>query len=769
MSTAETIHDEIEAQQGPGKILHTLWRHKWLVLLGGVIGLVVGAVMYVRATPIYQSNAQVLVINNNANALPVAGLDARYSVVQDYVSTQVYLLKSPVIIRRAVEKAELRSLPTFAKSGDPVGAIMASIRVFRDDEDSGASANLNNIINLSFHGPHPEDAQTVLSAVIDSYQDFLDETTQNVSDNAVKQITDARHELSEQIATKEKAYADFRTTSPLLLFDDSGRVMQQERVAKLDATMAELRMKKAEYEQRLSKIEESIGKGHSSRQIMALIPAELKLDGSADLQFKQQMMPLVLKRQELVEGGVGEKHPSRLAIEAQISYLKELAEQLSLDKGEGFSKDGAGEQKANEEEKKDNLVDNDTLAEPWRPYVRALRQHLELITVRIASLDKLWEGEETKARRLLDYAERDSAYRKQLNRHYKLFDTIVERLQEVHLVRNHGGVKAQPISGPTIGQKVAPKMFQLILGGLVAGLGIGAGLAFLADFTDKGFRTPEEIRKKLGLPVIGHIPVLVANEEAVERSKQGEKVVDPYVCAYYRPKSPEAEAYRSVRTALYFSTQGKGHNLVQVTSPNMGDGKSTLVTNLAVSIAQSGKNIILVDADLRRPRAHKIFGLSNSVGLAQVVAGEATLREAAQQTVIPNLSIMSCGPLPPNPSELLTSPSFQETLELLRSQYDFVLVDTPPLLVVTDPSVVAPRVDGVILTIRLTKQCGPQAERAREMLSALGAKVVGVVVNGLTRKAGAKYGSSYYSYSYESTYEYEQDEDEQTYYVEEEK
>jgi capsular exopolysaccharide synthesis family protein len=206
-----------------------------------------------------------------------------------------------------------------------------------------------------------------------------------------------------------------------------------------------------------------------------------------------------------------------------------------------------------------------------------------------------------------------------------------------------------------------------------------------------------------------------------------------------------------VRTSLYFSVNGAKHKVVQVTSPNMGDGKTTLATNLAVSIAQSGQRVVLVDADFRRPRVHKVFGVSATTGLASVIAGDADLTDAIRPSGIDNLFLLPCGPIPGNPAELLTQPRFQELLEVLRDRFDFVLIDTPPLLLVTDPCVVAPRVDGVILTVRVARHGRPQAERANEILATLGVTLLGVVVNGVGRRGGRSgygYGFDQYKASY---------------------
>jgi succinoglycan biosynthesis transport protein ExoP len=256
------------------------------------------------------------------------------------------------------------------------------------------------------------------------------------------------------------------------------------------------------------------------------------------------------------------------------------------------------------------------------------------------------------------------------------------------------------------------------------------------------------VRRRLGLPVVGSVPRLAPADRAVRQATLG-GVLDPLLCTVYSPRSMAAEAYRGVRTALYFNTRGEGRQVIQVTSPASGDGKSTTAANLAVSIAQSGKRVLLVDADMRKPRQHKIFGLRSETGLSLLVLGEVDVEAAVQASGVPNLSVLAAGPLPPNPAELLTSPRFKEALDQFRGIYDFVIVDTPPLLAVTDPSVVAPRVDSVLLTIRMTKNARTEAERARQVLIGLGATILGVVVNGVDHRAGGSaYGYGRYGYGY---------------------
>jgi capsular exopolysaccharide synthesis family protein len=274
---------------------------------------------------------------------------------------------------------------------------------------------------------------------------------------------------------------------------------------------------------------------------------------------------------------------------------------------------------------------------------------------------------------------------------------------------------------------------------------VGAfGLGYLIDLSDKRFRSAAEIQQLLHLPLVGHIP-------GYEPAKPQELVsdqLDGMLVTAHLSSSQESEAYRAVRTALYFSTRGAGHQVIQITSPMPGDGKTTTAVNLAITIAQSNKSVLLVDADFRRSRVHKLFGLGRRAGLTTVIDGRCDPLEAVQPTQIENLQILSAGPPTRNPSELLTSTQFEEVLGRLRERFEFVIIDSPPMLAVTDATAVAPRVDGTLLVLRLDKRSRTTARRAGELLDSVGAHVLGVIVNGVgSSRAGSYYGYGGYGYS----------------------
>ena len=299
------------------------------------------------------------------------------------------------------------------------------------------------------------------------------------------------------------------------------------------------------------------------------------------------------------------------------------------------------------------------------------------------------------------------------------------------------------------GREVWPLLAVILpIAGLLGSM-LGFGLGCLVELADKTFHNPDEITRWLQVPLIGHVPVITQGKRyLVENS-----LIEPIVCTYHRPKSQVSEAFRAVRTALYFNTQGKQNSVIQVTSPTPGDGKSTLASNLAVSIAQSGKRVLLVDADMRRPRQHATFGITSRVGFATVLSGQSEWRNCMFECEeIEGLTVMPCGAKPQNPAELSSSPQVKILIEEMREEFDFVIIDTPPMLAVTDPSPIAARVDGVILCIRIKKNVRVSAERATQMIQNLGANMIGLVVNGVGAQSG--YGSQYTYGAYRAGYSY---------------
>jgi capsular exopolysaccharide synthesis family protein len=215
------------------------------------------------------------------------------------------------------------------------------------------------------------------------------------------------------------------------------------------------------------------------------------------------------------------------------------------------------------------------------------------------------------------------------------------------------------------------------------------------------------------------------------------------------PKSPVAESYRTLATNLLYAGSRHELKLLLVTSGTSAEGKTTTTANLGVALAQTGKRVIVVSADMRKPRLHRFFGLTNEVGLADFLAGRAPLEAAAQETPIAGLRVMPGGPVPQNPAGLLAGPRAAEAFDELRASADFVILDAPPALAVADASIIAPQADGTLYLMDATKASRSSLSQARRQLENAGADLLGAVINNFDATKAASYQYSYYSYYYE--------------------
>ena len=270
---------------------------------------------------------------------------------------------------------------------------------------------------------------------------------------------------------------------------------------------------------------------------------------------------------------------------------------------------------------------------------------------------------------------------------------------------------------------------------VVLGLVLGVGLAFLREYLDETIATKDDLQQAAGgRNVLGLIP-------AVSGWKNRAK---PRVVSLSDPGSPAAEAYRTLRTSVQFIGIDRPVQTIQFTSPSSGEGKTTTLANLAVALASAGRRVVVVCCDLRRPRLHEFFGMRNDIGFTSVLLGDVPLAEALQGVPgQPRLALLASGPQPPNPSELLASPRAEELLDLLKTKVDVVLVDSPPVLPVTDGMVLARMVDATILVATANMTTRKEVHRSVELLHQVDAPLVGAVLNGADPGSMDGYGSRY--------------------------
>lgn len=324
-----------------------------------------------------------------------------------------------------------------------------------------------------------------------------------------------------------------------------------------------------------------------------------------------------------------------------------------------------------------------------------------------------------------------------LSQYRQTYAYLLQSYEQVRLTEAQSTsniVQVEPAAVPDL--PVRPRtLVNTLLAGFV-GLLLAVGTVSIIEALDDTIRSQEDVTERLGLPVLG----LIAHYDA----DKGEPLTSN------EPRSPVAEAFRSLRTNIQFASVDRPVKTLLVTSPSPSDGKSTVAVNLAVVMAQGGKRVAVLDADLRRPRIHKVLALANQVGLSDLfVQPELVLNGALRPTTIPSLAAITAGAIPPNPSELLGSERMYTIMAQVKDQVDLVILDSPPVVAVTDSVVLAPRVDGVILVLKPGATQLAAAAQAVEQLRRAGTHLLGVVLNDVdTRSSSYQYQGYYYSGSH---------------------
>jgi capsular exopolysaccharide synthesis family protein len=341
----------------------------------------------------------------------------------------------------------------------------------------------------------------------------------------------------------------------------------------------------------------------------------------------------------------------------------------------------------------------------------------------------------------------------------KLYLMLNEKYEESRITEagKSAGVQivdtAKPPQDP-----VRPKKKLNILLGVLFGLSIGVGIAFGLEFLDDTVKTGDDI-ERMGQTLLGTIP-LVRTEQIIQRlKKQGKQFteadlhrVEAKLITRFSPRSPVSEAYRSLRTNIQFADIDKPKRVLLFTSTTSKEGKSTTAVNLAITLSQTGSRILLVDTDLRRPALHNFFSMDKTYGVTNVLIGSLMFADVIKPTEIENLDVITAGDIPPNPAELVSSEAMRRFIEEARQRYDYVILDSPPIIAVTDAAVLATRVDGCLLVVSSGTVSKKELLRGVNLIKNVRGTVLGIVLNALDIKR--IYGSYYYYFHYYQYYYY---------------
>jgi capsular exopolysaccharide synthesis family protein len=320
-----------------------------------------------------------------------------------------------------------------------------------------------------------------------------------------------------------------------------------------------------------------------------------------------------------------------------------------------------------------------------------------------------------------------------------VYNALLQQEKEMRVVSNSRANNVQLMDPAEVpGGPYTPNHGRDWLMALVLGLALGVAFAYTVEYLDDTVKIPDDVTRRLRLPLLGLVPAVAGSNVPV--------LLNPVPHDF-------GEAFRSLRTSLVFTNGTDGRRMIAVTSTQPLEGKTTTACNLAVALALGGSRVMLIDADMRRPGLHRTMGLQNEVGLSHVLTGQARVREAVQRTSEPNLYVMTAGRTPPNPSELLSSARMQNLVANLQAgPFDWVIIDTPPVLAVTDAVIVAPYVSGLVFVIGAEMTRRAHAERAIETIQSGRPNIIGAVLNRVDLNRNKYYYSRYYGYHYKSYY-----------------
>ena len=376
--------------------------------------------------------------------------------------------------------------------------------------------------------------------------------------------------------------------------------------------------------------------------------------------------------------------------------------------------------------------------------VRGIKSAYSAALAKERGLEAEADKQQRDALRLRELGVDYTLLQEEVNANRSLYESVLKRLSETNVasdlaVSNMQIAERAPMprdsSGPDVGM--------YLLASMVSGLFLGIGAAFLREFADSGIATPDVVRRSVGLGTLGVIPELKGGgmsagrliDRVYSRQKEASKLLPPPRSAAkdlilnQSPLSIVSESYRTIRTSLLLSQPEKPPRVILLTSPSPGEGKTVTSLNLAIALAEDGYSVVLVDADMRKGCCHERLGLGRNGGLSNVLSGGLLLRDALQQTSVERLALLSRGIPPPNPTELLGSRKMKEVLSELRQRYDFIIIDSPPVIAISDASILSVIAEGVLLVLNAQITSIPYAQKAVERLDVVRAHILGVILN----------------------------------------
>ncbi len=719
-----------------------LVRRRWLIYTCVLVVTVAAAVSSFLATPVYRSTCTIAIERTGVRILRqnLTSAEPSWLDYQNFYNTQYQIIQSDAVLRRAIDRMDLMhrdDLPGMeeeeeglaAQVGKKLGSLKRSLvrfvsrtQVPEGEEDpyypylkllrSGLSVEPvrdSHLVQISFVSPDREFAAEAANAVARAYIDFTLSYKLEIAEQSKDFFIERIHSLQEEIANLEEDLREYARTHHIVTGDSTDVALQN---------LADLRS-------RYTEAEANLAKAKARYESLLKTPAE-SLDE--------------VRHNPLIQG-----------LAREVSDAESRYRELLATYGPAFP-----EVKKQEEKLR---AAKDRLKEETRNIARKVIEGAKADYLQakkeVTELGRLYD----KAKQQVDRFQSDYVQYQQLklmvDRKRATLNDLLDRENQMVLSASlvNAGDSANNVriidEAKPARQIYKPKKKLNILLGFLFGLFLGVGAAVLMEYIDNTLKTPDDVRQVLGFSVLGMVPSLSSTTRTKGRTRREDLAAEPALISAEAPLSPIAEAYRELRTAVLLATPGHPPRDLCVTSCQPGEGKTTTTINLATTLAQLGRRVLVVDADLRKPRCHQVLKVASSQGMSTWLTGMSGLDDLILPTRIENLSVIPAGPIPPNPAELLDSSRFSELVEHLRNddRFDHVLFDTPPVLSVVDPLLVGRHVEGTVLVIKSGFTTREAGKLGKEKLETGRVNVLGVVLNAVEIEH-VPYQYRYYRYGY---------------------
>jgi polysaccharide biosynthesis transport protein len=696
------------------KVLH---KRRWTAATALLVVLL-GTLLYTfTVTPIYEAKTRLLIESDNPNIISFKEVIDEQVTRADYYQTQYSILQSRSLARKTLGSLNLWEHPYFGGPAVRPGLLTRLFRGAGEPAEQGRAgdtetpeqslaidrflANLtvapirnSRLVDLKFRLPDPDLAVRVANALAKAYIEQTLEYRFMASKEASDWLGERLSEHRKEVEHAEAALQRYREQTDAIPLQHRENIVVQ-KLADLNAAVTQAKTERFQKQAVYNQLESLRRSGGALDSFPAILSNSYIQQQKAELGHLQSQLTQLSDR-------LGERHPEiiklRSAIEVQQSKLDgEIAKVVQSVRSE---------------------------------YQAALAKENSLV----AAVNQQKVEAQAMNRKAIDYGvlERDVESSRQI------YESLLQRAKETGVsteLRTSNIRIVDPAQRPR--SPVSPRKALNLVLALLGGLMLGGGLAFFFEYVDSSLKSPEEIKLYLGLTALGMVPALNP------RTWKGQ---EPLLHMGVPPNF--AEAFRAMRTNVLFSAPDGGSRSLVITSTGPGEGKTTVAANLAVALAQTGQRVVLIDADMRRPRVHEMFGQAQEPGLSNLLVGHAAASTTIRKSGMPGLWLLTAGRIPPNPAELVASARFQEFIQLLSQHFDSIIIDSPPIMAVTDAAIAATSATGVVFVVGAEMTSRHAARAAIEQLGNGRPTFLGAVLNRVELERESYYYSTYYRREY---------------------